>query len=122
MSQMSHVPGLVGLLEPFPDKPRAQNVLRTDSAHVVLFEFAAGQELHEHTAHHPVLVQCLAGHVELLVGDERADLRPGDLAHLPRMVTHAVRALQDSTMTVTMLVAGTGESPDTEPGRESSGA
>ena len=106
MEEATYVHGLIGMLEPFDDKPRAQNVLTAEAAHVVAFEFAAGQELHEHQAHHAILVQCLAGHVRFEVGDAVHDLRPGDLLHLPPKVPHAVQALVSSTMTVTMLVAG----------------
>jgi quercetin dioxygenase-like cupin family protein len=108
MSAATYVTGLVGMLEPFVDKPRAQHVLRTDEAHVVVFAFAAGQELHEHTAHHPVLIQTIAGHVRLTHGDDEVDLRPGDLLHLPAMVSHSVTAVADSTLTVTMLLGPLG--------------
>lgn len=111
MDDATYVSGLIGLLEPFADKPRAQNVLMAPEAHVVAFEFASGQELHEHTAHHPVLIQALAGHVRLSHDDTEMDLRPGDLLHLPEKVPHSVVAFEDSTLTVTLLVR-----PQTLPG------
>lgn len=104
MSDATYVTGLIGLLEPFEGKPRAQNVMRAPEAHVVAFEFADGQELHEHTAHHPVLIQAIAGHVQLSHPGGEVDLRPGDLLHLPAMVPHSVVALGNSTLTVTMLL------------------
>jgi quercetin dioxygenase-like cupin family protein len=104
MTEPTYVPGLIGMLEPFEDKPRAQNVLRAPEAHVVAFEFAAGQVLHEHQAHHPVLIQALAGHLHLSHADAELELRPGDLLHLPAMVAHTVTAIDDSTLTVTMLL------------------
>jgi quercetin dioxygenase-like cupin family protein len=108
MSDATYVTGLIGLLEPFADKPRAQNVLTAPDAHVVAFEFAEGQELHEHTAHHPVLIQAIAGHARLSHPDGEVDLRPGDLLHLPAMVPHSVVAVETSTLTVTMLLADRG--------------
>jgi quercetin dioxygenase-like cupin family protein len=104
MTEPTYVPGLIGLLEPFEDKPRAQHVLKVPETHVVAFEFAAGQELHEHQAHHPVLIQALAGHLRLTHGEAEVDLRPGDLLHLPAMLAHSVTALEPSTLTVTMLL------------------
>jgi quercetin dioxygenase-like cupin family protein len=104
MSESTYVTGLIGLLEPFEDKPRAQHVLKAPEAHVVLFEFGPGQELHQHEAHHPVILQALAGHLRLDSGDEEVDLRPGDLLHLEAMVPHSVKALESSTLTVTMLL------------------
>jgi len=104
MSDATYVTGLIGRLEPFEDKPRAEHVLEVPDAHVVAFEFTAGQELHEHQAHHPVLIQVLAGHVRLVHDAGEVGLRPGDLLHLPAMLKHAVTALEDSTLTVTMLL------------------
>jgi quercetin dioxygenase-like cupin family protein len=100
-----YVAGLIGMLEPFPDKPRAQNVLKAPGAHVVAFQFGSGQELHEHTAAPPVLIQALAGHLRLSHAEEEVELRPGDLLHLPARVPHSVVALEDSTLTVTILVS-----------------
>jgi quercetin dioxygenase-like cupin family protein len=105
MTKSIYVGGLIGLLEPFPDKPRAQNVMKAPGAHVVAFAFAAGHELHEHTAHHPVLVQALAGHLTLSHEGGEVELRPGDLVHLPAMLPHSVVAHEDSTLTVTLLLA-----------------
>lgn len=104
MSEPIYVEGLIGRLEPFEDKPRAQNVMKAPDAHLVAFEFAAGQELHEHQAHHPVLIQALAGHLRLSHDGGSFELRPGDVLHLPAMLRHEVVALEDSTLTVTMLL------------------
>ena len=104
MSEATYVTGMIGMLEPFDDKPRAQHVLKAPEAHVVAFEFAVGQELHEHQAHHPVLIQALAGHLRLAHDAGEVELRPGDLVHLPAMLSHSVTAIEDSTLTVTMLL------------------
>jgi quercetin dioxygenase-like cupin family protein len=104
VSEATYVTGLIGKLEPFDDKPRAEHVLKVPEAHVDAFEFAAGQELHEHQAHHPVLIQALAGHLRLTHDAGEVELRPGDLLHLPAMLRHSVVAVEDSTLTVTMLL------------------
>ena len=104
MDAPSYAEGLIGLLEPFPDRPRAQKVMTAADAHVVVFAFARGQELREHVAHHPVLIQALAGHLELSAAGATYALRPGDLLHLPAKLPHSASAREDSTLTVTMLV------------------
>lgn len=104
MSDATYVTGLIGRLEPFEDKPRAEHVLKVPEVDVVAFAFAAGQELREHQARHPVLIQALAGHLRLTHGSDEVELRPGDLLHLAAMLPHSVIAVEDSTLTVTMLL------------------
>lgn len=101
---VTYVEGLLDRLEPFDNRPRAQKVLVTDSAHVVLFAFDTGHALKEHAAHHSVLIQAISGHLRFSYDDTQVDLRPGDLIHLPPGRRHAVVALEPSRLTVTMLV------------------
>ncbi len=94
-------------LTPFPNRPRARKVLATPTAHVVVFSFAAGHELAEHATHHAAVVHCLRGRVRFTVATpEPAEqvLEPGDVVHLTPQLRHAVTALEDSLISVTMLV------------------
>ncbi|MEI2714845.1 MAG: hypothetical protein V9G04_16515 [Nocardioides sp.] len=107
--QATYVEGLIGHLEPFENRPHAQKVLKTESAHVVVFEFGAGHHLRDHAAAHPVVIQVVRGHARFTYtenGDEHTvDLRPGDLIHLTAMLRHEVLAVEPTTLTVTMLLA-----------------
>lgn len=105
-NEPTYVEGLIGLLEPFDNRPHAQKVLKTDTAHVVVFEFAAGHELKEHAAQHAVIIQALAGRARFSYSHGVVDLRPGDLIHLPPLARHSVEAVDDTTLMVTMLLAG----------------
>ncbi len=100
----SYVPGLIGLIEPRDDGPRAQKVLTTDTVNVVVFEFGEGHELSDHAARHPVLIAVLSGRATMTVGDDSFELAPGALIHLEPMVRHAVVAHEPTTLTVTMLL------------------
>lgn len=107
-TKATYLSGLIEQLTPFDNRPHALKVLRTESAHVVLFSFSAGQHLKEHHAFHPVLIQVISGHCRFSHPDGVVDLRPGDLIHLPAMMRHAVDAVDDSVLTVTMLVTAPG--------------
>lgn len=85
-------------------RPGATAVLEAVGAKVVAFEFAAGDELREHAARHPILVQVIRGEVVFTVGGQDINLTPGQVIHLTPMLRHAVRAEQDATLTVTMLL------------------
>ena len=85
-------------------RPGAKAVLDDPSAKVVAFEFAADDVLSDHAARHPVLIQVLRGRVEMTLPDRTIELAPGTLLHVTPMLRHAVRAIEPSTLTVTMLL------------------
>ena len=70
---------------------------------VVLFAFDAGQELSEHTAATPAIIQVLRGEALLTLGDERVEAGPGTWAHMAARLPHAVLARTPMVMLLTML-------------------
>jgi quercetin dioxygenase-like cupin family protein len=83
----------------------SRTLLRTPGGRVVLFGFAAGQELTEHTSPHHAIVQILSGECEFKLGDITRRLGAGDLVHMPPQLPHAVRATQEFSMLLTLLTA-----------------
>lgn len=79
----------------------SQALLTAPGLRATLFQFAAGQELSEHTSTARVLVQVIAGRCEFLVAGQPQLLEPGTLLHLPPNVPHAVRAPEALTMLLT---------------------
>ncbi|EFV92270.1 hypothetical protein G6030_11905 [Dietzia sp. E1] len=100
----THHTGIIGRAEPSADRPGATVVHQDETTKVVAFEFAEGQELADHAAFHPILVQLLRGRVEFGLPDRTLDLRPGEIVHLTAKLRHRVRALEPTTLTVTMLL------------------
>jgi quercetin dioxygenase-like cupin family protein len=70
---------------------------------VVLFSFAAGQELSEHTASVPAVIQILAGQAGVRLGDQDHEAGPGAFFYMPANLRHAVQAKTDMTMLLTMF-------------------
>ena len=62
-----------------------------------------GQELTEHTAAVPILLQVLDGHLRVGADGEHVDLSPGGLVHIGARVPHEILAMQPSRMILTML-------------------
>jgi quercetin dioxygenase-like cupin family protein len=100
---MEHIPDLGALIEVAPDSTVSRTVLRAEGARVVLFSFDAGQELTEHTAAMPVLVQVLSGRLRIGADGQQVELTPGGIVHLGTRVPHEVLALEPSRMVLTML-------------------
>jgi quercetin dioxygenase-like cupin family protein len=76
---------------------------RDDDVRMVAFAFDRGQELTEHTAAVPAIVQVLSGRLDALVGGDRIELGPGGWLHLPARLAHSVIAVEPTVMTITML-------------------
>lgn len=70
---------------------------------ITLFAFDAGQELSEHTAPFDAYVQVLDGDVELTIGGEILVARAGDTVVMPADIPHAVSAVKQFKMLLTMI-------------------
>jgi quercetin dioxygenase-like cupin family protein len=70
---------------------------------VTIFAFDAGQELSEHTASRPAILQVLAGTGVLKLGPDEREARPGTWAYMPAGLVHAIRAESPLTLLLTLL-------------------
>jgi len=100
---MTYLADLSSLVEVAPDSTVSRTVLKADGARLVLFSFDAGQELSEHTAAMPVLLQVLDGRLTISAAGRSVELLPGGVVHLPARLPHAVLALTASRLLLTML-------------------
>jgi quercetin dioxygenase-like cupin family protein len=102
----AEAPVVHDLLEPV-STPADGIVSRTihvdDDVRVVLFSFAAGQQLTDHTAAMPVTLQVVAGESRIGVGDTLIDGRPGTWLHLPAGTPHSVSATTPLTLLLTLV-------------------
>lgn len=80
-----------------------QRILDADRARIMHLAFDAGQELKEHKAPVPILIQVLEGRFTFTVGESTNVLTPGALLHLTAALPHAVLAHEPSRLTITML-------------------
>jgi quercetin dioxygenase-like cupin family protein len=92
---------LVGQIQ--PDSITSRQVHHDDHVKVTLFGFAAGQELSEHTASKPAILQVLAGEGTFGLGDQTLDVRPGSWAYMAPHLPHTVTARTPMVMLLTML-------------------
>jgi len=100
---MTTVEDMNSLVVVQPESTISRTILKSEGTRLVLFGFAKGQVLTEHTAAVPVLLQALSGEL-VISADGRSDiLKPGGVIHLGTRVPHAVEALTDSVMLLTML-------------------
>ena len=80
----------------------SRTLLRTDTTRVVLFGFAEGQELTEHTSTRPAVIQILTGECEFRLDGQPRSLQAGDLLYMPPNLRHAVKATRPFSMLLTL--------------------
>ena len=81
----------------------SRTVLSAGRTRVVLFGFAAGQELTEHASPARALVQMLSGRAEWTLAGATCTLGAGEFLHMPPGLPHAVRALEPFSMLLTLV-------------------
>jgi quercetin dioxygenase-like cupin family protein len=72
---------------------------------LVLFAFASGEKLSEHTAARPAIIHVLAGTCDLTVGDEALEAGPGTWVRMAPGVRHAITARTPLVMALYLLTA-----------------
>lgn len=80
----------------------SNTLLRTAHSRPVLFGFAEGQELTEHTSTQHALIQILSGECEFSPDGKPYRLKAGDLLYMPPNLPHAVRATTQFSMLRTL--------------------
>ena len=80
-------------------------ILKAEAGNVTLFAFDAGQELSEHTAPFDALVHVLDGEAEIRISGHPFHLKTGEAIIMPADQPHAVKAVNNFKMLLTMIRA-----------------
>jgi quercetin dioxygenase-like cupin family protein len=83
----------------------SRTLLRTANSRVVLFGFAEGQELTEHTSTQHAVIQILSGEGEFSLAGKPHAVKAGDLIYMPPHLPHAVKATTQFSMLLTLSKA-----------------
>lgn len=100
------VPFFADLAAQAPHVPRgihSQTLYDGPDLRLVLFAFAPGEELSEHTAARPAVIHVLDGEGEALVGGEPHPLGPGTWFRMPARMAHSIRARTPLRMALYLL-------------------
>ena len=94
------------LLDLIPEIPAdtiiSREVYGDDDLKVILFGFAVGQELSEHTAARPAVLHFLTGEALLTLGEDSLTARPGTWVHMPAHLPHSIMAQTQVIMLLLM--------------------
>ena len=81
----------------------SQTVSDEDGVELVLFAFAKGEQLSEHTSARPAIIHVLSGEADLKVGDDDLVAKPGTWARMPARTPHAIVARTPLVMALYLL-------------------
>lgn len=91
MSNYTHVLDLAKEVEPPEDGILTRTLFSDDDVKVVIFGFAQGEELSEHTASMPAILHFVSGEATLTLGENSVEAQPGTWVHMPANLKHSVQ-------------------------------
>jgi quercetin dioxygenase-like cupin family protein len=92
-------------VEPPADGTLSKTIFQDDGLKVVLFGFAAGQELSEHTASTPAIMHFLNGESDVTLGADKISANAGTWIHMPAQLPHSIRTKTPVVMLLLLLKA-----------------
>ena len=81
----------------------SQTLSNEAGVELVLFAFAAGEQLAEHTSARPAIIHILSGEGDLTVGDDALAAMPGTWLRMPANTKHSVVARTSLVMALYLL-------------------
>jgi Uncharacterized conserved protein, contains double-stranded beta-helix domain len=94
---------LVNMVDYQKDAVVSKTIIEKKTGTVTLFAFDMGQGLSEHTAPFDALVQVLDGEVEIRISGKPFHLKQGEIIIMPAHEPHALRAVSNFKMLLTMI-------------------
>ena len=84
---------------------RTTTLLQTETVELVRLVLPAGKEIPPHRAPGAITLQCLEGRVEFSALGVQCELAAGTMTYLAERDEHALRAVEDSSLLLTILLA-----------------
>lgn len=99
----THILNLAAEVSAPADGIVSRTVIQDEHIKAVVFGFATGQELSEHTASKPALLYFVSGEAEVGLGDDVRPAQAGTWVHMTAGLKHAIRAKTPVVMLLVLL-------------------
>lgn len=86
-----------------PDSIISRTIFSDDQIKAILFSFAPGQELSEHTAARPAVLHFISGQARLTLGEDEQTAVPGTWVHMAAHLPHSIYAETEVKMVLMLL-------------------
>lgn len=83
---------------------KTTTLVKSDDLELIRLVLPAGKEIPKHKAHGEITVQCLEGRIDFTAEDKTQELVAGQLLFLVAGEPHALKAIEDSSVLVTLLL------------------
>jgi quercetin dioxygenase-like cupin family protein len=90
-------------VEPPENGTLSRTIYQDEHLKAVLFGFAAGQELSEHTASMPAILHFVKGEALITLGGNPSPASAGTWVHMPAKLPHSINAKTPVTMLLLLL-------------------
>lgn len=99
----AHITDLAKEAQP-PEKGILSRTLFNDEkVKAVIFGFAQGEELSEHTASMPAILHFIQGEAKVTLGDDTLEAKAGTWVHMPTGQRHSIQAKSPVVMLLLLL-------------------
>ena len=89
-----------------PDSIVSRTLHSDPAVKVILFGFAPGQELSEHTSARRAMLYFVDGNAEVRLGGDTFEAEAGSFAYMPPHLPHSITARAETRMLLIMMEAG----------------
>ena len=83
----------------------SKHILKKETGNISLFAFDKGEEISSHASKGDAMVHILDGESEITIGEEKFDVKKGDVIVMPANVPHALLATEKFKMMLTVIFA-----------------
>jgi uncharacterized protein (DUF2249 family) len=105
----TYIAGLMDQVSAIPsDSILSRTVYSDEQLKTILFAFAPGQELSEHTAAQTAVLHFLEGEADLTLGDDRLEAKAGTWVRMPPHLPHSIVA-KNRVLMLLMMFKGAGQ-------------
>lgn len=98
----------LGPLGPALRQARTTALVKTDSFEAIRLVLKAGEELPAHTVSREFMLHCIEGRVGIELADASLELTAQKWVYFDGGIAHALRAVEDSSLLLTIMLPATG--------------
>ena len=107
MTTFDYIENLLDSEQDLPsDSILSRSLMQNKDLRVILFQFAPGQELSEHTASKPALLHFLSGTAQVTLGQETKTASANTFVYMQPHLPHSILAETQVSMLLIMLEKG----------------